>query len=137
MTHIGGNVEADTSNGDVTIQDVEGLVYADTSNSDILIRNVQGVLEAETSNGSIVTDIPAMPADKVRIKASNGPITLYVSDRVNARIKMKTSNGRILINHPRIPPRTASRKTFEGTIGNGGNLLSVKTSNNTITLERL
>jgi len=138
MNRIAGNVQVDSSNCGIIMQDVEGTVFGDTSNADIQFRNVGGVLGAETSNGSILAEISTMPAEEVKIKTSNGPISLYLSDELNARIEMKTSNGTIAIRHPGIVPQTAAGNTFQGVLGNsGGTLLSVKTSNSAIILERL
>ena len=86
---ISGSVELDTSNGAIAVLGVIGDVVADTSNGAIVMRDVTGDVHADTSNGSIdLTNI----AGTVLADTSNGKIEL---EAIDGKVDANTSNGSI------------------------------------------
>jgi len=80
---------ADTSNGSIIVQNVEGMLDLNTSNGMIRVVDFRGELYADTSNGMIDVD---RAEGILRLDTSNGMIE--VSDVV-ATVDAETSNGRI------------------------------------------
>lgn len=82
-------VDADTSNGAITIETVSGRLDLDTSNGAIAALQVTGDVVADTSNGAIsMWEV----AGNVRADTSNGRIDL---ERIVGAVDADTSNGDI------------------------------------------
>ena len=63
----------------------------------------------------------------------NGSIRLNVSPDINANLNIRTANGRITTNLP-VDTTRATRRRVEGTLGDGGSTLRLKTVNGSVTL---
>jgi len=86
---VSGRVDLDTSNGAITVLGVTGDVVADTSNGEIEMWEVTGDIRADTSNGRI--DLEGIVGN-VRADTSNGSIDL---ERIAGEVNADTSNGSI------------------------------------------
>jgi hypothetical protein len=149
ITNCAGKINVNTSNGSITAEDINGSVIAHTSNGRIRLENIDGLTNAvttngsiqifnavnigtlKTSNGSIKAHIINMSND-VDIKSSNGSITVYLPNDLDANIRAITSNGRIKLHEFPITVCDVTKTKVLGSIGNGGNLLELKTSNSNI-----
>ena len=144
-----GKITANTSNGSITAEDIKGSVIAHTSNGRIKLDNIDGLTSAVTSNGSIQifnslhigtvrTSNGSIKAhvinmnNDIDINSSNGSITVYLANTLDADIKAKTSNGKIKLHDFPITVNDISKTRISGLIGNGGNLINLKTSNSNI-----
>lgn len=132
----GGDLAAVTSNGPIEVRGAEGYVTARTSNGGITIEDCGGVLELQTSNGPISAGIPAVRGD-VAITTSNGPVTLRITESLDARVVATTSNGRIAANDLPLLLSESSGTRIAGTLGDGGPTITVTTSNGNIDLSGL
>lgn len=153
-----GALEARTSNSGVELTDVEGPVVLQTSNGGIRVRDVRGALEAVTSNGAINASLREVePGKPLRLQTSNGSvelaldglrnnelvattsnasITVRLPAGVSAQVKAQTSNASITTDFD-VTTRRVSKNELEGTIGSGGPLLTLTTSNGSIKLLKL
>jgi len=86
---ISGRLDLDTSNGAITVYKVTGDVRADTSNGEIEMWEVTGDIRADTSNGRI--DLEGI-VGSVRADTSNGSIDL---EKIGGEVNADTSNGSI------------------------------------------
>ncbi|MCK5828393.1 DUF4097 family beta strand repeat protein, partial [Candidatus Bipolaricaulota bacterium] len=83
------DVDADTSNGAITIRGIEGEFNIDTSNGAIDLAELVGNVHADTSNGRI--DVTGFRGT-LDLETSNGAIDI---EDVEATVDARTSNGRI------------------------------------------
>ncbi len=82
-------LEAETSNGSVTLQDIQGKVYGRTSNGAVKAISIQGLVDIQTSNGSVtIQDITG----DAELKTSNASVT---AERISGKLKADTQNGRV------------------------------------------
>ena len=132
-----GNIIASTSNGAIEIEEVMGVVSAFTSNGAIDVEKVTGVVELETSNGPIDAEVPDIGDNGLRVRTNNGSIELDLASDLSAGIEAKTSNGDIEVNELELIVKEVSKERLRGKIGNGGKMISCKTSNGSITLSKL
>lgn len=152
---LAGDLEAQTSNGGVELEDVDGRLVVRTSNGSIRGSAIRGTLDATTSNGavrvafervqgrrsiravtsngSIDLDLPEVAGD-VEASTSNGAITLRLPSSTSAEVRAVTSNSSITTDFDVRVRGRMSKTNLEGTIGNGGPLLDLKTSNGAIRL---
>lgn len=93
---VSGRLDLETSNGAITVLDVTGDVVADTSNGEIEMWEVTGDIRADTSNGSI--DLEKIDGE-VNADTSNGSIR-YEGTPVDEDNTLHTSNGSITVRIP-------------------------------------
>ncbi len=161
LVRVKGDVEARTSNGNIEVEDVSGNANLHTSNGSIRAETSRGSFEATTSNGRIVASLKD-PANTwpVRLRSSNGHIELTLDTRQVPDVHVSTSNSSILLRMPadvnaRVHAHTSrhsgvnsefgelhgdtdhSRGEVEGTIGRGGALVDLETSNGSIKITKL
>jgi hypothetical protein len=152
---VRGDVEATTSNGSVELTECTGAANLKTSNGRIQADGVRGPFEAttsnakiearllevsgslptklRTSNGAIQLTLEEPPKTDVVLTTSNGPITVRAPSSLAATVKASTSNGQISTSFRVAGEKSKTR--LEGTVGAGGPLLELATSNGSINLE--
>jgi DUF4097 and DUF4098 domain-containing protein YvlB len=111
--HLRGGKDAallQTSNGRITVEQVDGRVDAATSNGLVHAVHINGSLRAKTSNGRVIAD--QIDGD-CRLETSNGSIRVRDAD---GSVWASTSNGRIIVSAT--PPATGEvvLRTSNGSI---------------------
>src|SRR6476660_5679754 len=152
IRHLKGTLNAETSNGPVELMDIDGAAEVHTSNGHIRAEGIRGALEATTSNssihatlekvdcavrvqssnGGIDLTLPPNTQSAVRAHTSNNGITLHLPGEVNARLSAATSNASISSDFEMRMRGEISKHHIEGTLGNGGPLIDLSTSNGQI-----
>jgi hypothetical protein len=156
-TGLKGDLSFKTSDGDIRLNDVEGRLQVRSSDGAITLDNVRGDVEAHASDGNIevsgvLTGLNLRASDgdiKVRVQpgskmtspweigTSDGSVEAAVAPDFAAQLWLHTGDGDIDC----VLPVTVEGKTtghnVRGTIGTGGSLLTIKTSDGDITLRPL
>ena len=133
-----GELNAETSNGTMELTSVTGPINAHTSNGAIHGKDLQGgPLDLSTSNGSIDLAVLTNPVPAIRAHTSNSSITLRVAGETNARLSASTSNGSITSDMEMRVRGEVSKNHMEGTLGSGGPLMDLSTSNGSIRILRM
>ncbi len=147
-----GDLDAQTSNGPIELDDTEGALTlhttnghihadavkgafnADTSNGGIKATVVRaaGEVRAETRNGSIDLTLPGGLTAGVRAHTSNDSITIRLAEPVNVRVSAHTSNSSISSDFDTRVRGDIRHNDFDGSIGSGGPLLDLSSSNGSI-----
>jgi Toastrack DUF4097 len=155
VASLHGDVNATTSNGRIELADVEGSAVVQTSNGRVQIDSLHGELDAKTSNGPIRAQVvdPRRPlslrtsngsveltvagsfSNDIRANTSNGPITLRLPDSTSAHVRART-RGRISTDFPVTRQGSNEEHRLEGTIGSGGAMLDLESSNGSIRIAR-
>jgi DUF4097 and DUF4098 domain-containing protein YvlB len=157
--NLKGNLDASTSNGGIEVEDLEGSAVLKTSNGRVHAEDVRGQIEAETSNGGINVHVAkADSGHPIRLDTSNGGIdvtldqptqndviastsnagiTVHLAPSIAARVKAHTSNGSISSDFDVKVQGQINKHSLEGTIGEGGPMLELTTSNGSIHLVKL
>jgi len=153
---IQGTLDVETSNGSVEVSGITGDTFLRSTNGRIRAEVRKGGFEATTSNGSIDVRLQE-PADRpVRLKTSNGgievdltaprdvrastsnaPITVRIPPDAGANVSAHASNSSITSDFEVTVHGLLNRHVLEGTIGKGGPMLDLTTSNGGIHLLRL
>jgi DUF4097 and DUF4098 domain-containing protein YvlB len=154
---IRGLVDARSSNGTLEVADVIGDATLHTSNGGIRADVRKGAFEATTSNGTITARLIESDSHPVRLESSNGRIDLTLdavrevhADTSNSSItvRLPSSAGAMVRAHTThssidsdfdvsVHGGMISKHRLEGTIGSGGPLLDLGTSNGSIKILRL
>ncbi|WP_056728003.1 DUF4097 family beta strand repeat-containing protein [Agromyces sp. Soil535] len=131
----GVDVSGSTSNGAIKLRAV-GEVDVETNNGRIELEDVAGGVQAETSNGRI--DGRDLSGDGVRVSTSNGAIELSLGEPQD--VEASTSNGAIEVTVPpdsyRVLTDTSNGSTEIGVPNDpdGAFTLDLRTSNGSITV---
>ena len=138
LQDIDGAVEIRTSNGHIRADGIRGALDATTSNSSIhaMLDKVDGSVRVQSSNGGIDLTLPPNTQAAVRAHTSNNGITLHLPGDVNARLSAGTSNSSISTDFEMRMRGEISKHHIEGTIGNGGPLIDLDTSNGQIRITK-
>jgi Putative adhesin len=157
--NLKGSLDAVTSNGSAELQNVEGTTSIKTSNGRVRAEAIRGGLEVETSNGGISAQVSKIEAGKsvrlytsnggvdltmdvfnqneIHAQSSNGGITVHLPSNINAQVRARTSNSSITSEFDVRMQGQISKHNLEGTIGNGGPVLDLSTSNGSIRLLKM
>jgi hypothetical protein len=157
VLHVNGPLQAQTSNGGIEASGHTGNATLHTSNGTIRVEINKGALEATTSNGGINARLMQPdPTQPVRLESSNGHIELSMDavrevrastsnssivvrmpESVNARVRARTSNSSITTDFDVLTRGLQGKHSLEGTLGSGGPLIDLSTSNGSVRLLKM
>jgi hypothetical protein len=123
------NVDAGTSGGSVTAENLEGRVQLRTSGGSMTLKELTGLVEARTSGGSISVE---HSEGEIHARTSGGGITVSNSQGI---LEFRTSGGSIQLNDV---DGTVTARTSGGSINaksnHVGDHLDLRTSGGSITV---
>jgi DUF4097 and DUF4098 domain-containing protein YvlB len=131
-----GNLTATNSNGDIDIDDIEGYVTASSSNGNVDVRDTTGNGDVSSSNGKVFAEVRAF-LDGTDVHSSNGAVTVYINPSLDADLEIYSSNGKVSAHDLTLDRTMDTNKRIEGTLGNGGDEISVYSSNGDVDVYKL
>jgi DUF4097 and DUF4098 domain-containing protein YvlB len=131
-----------TTNGAVNVEGLRGSLEVSTSNGRIRARIAQTdpgkPLRASTTNGSIDLTVESLQDNDVRASTSNGSITVRLPSPLNARLRASTSNSSVSTDFDVLVKGGVQSKTrLDGSVGNGGPLIDLSSTNGSVKLLKL
>jgi hypothetical protein len=127
------------SNGGITITGVSGNVRFDTTNGGVKLQDVGGRVNGETRNGGLNVTLSGSRWDGegLDVETSNGGVNLMIPDGYNAELETRTVNGGLRIDFPiTVQGELTGRRGLSTTLGSGGPLVRVRTTNGGVTIRR-
>lgn len=129
VTDVEGNkIQAETDNGRIELHNIfADVIKADTDNGKIDMKNIEGEIIGKTNNGriSLVTDDLNQSID---LHSDNGRVDIQSKNKpTNAVLDLNTENGRVSV---------FGKSNWDTVIGEGENIVKVKTSNGRITISK-
>lgn len=126
-----------THNGGIRVEGVHGRIDVEGLNGGVSMRDVQGEVRGGTTNGGVVL---ALTGDRwvgegVDLETTNGGVTIVVPERYSARLETGTVNGGLHVEFPVTVQGMVGRRLVT-TLGSGGPLIRVRTTNGGVTLRR-
>lgn len=131
------DLDARTHNGGIGVDGITGRIDVEAVNGGIAMRNVGGDVRGHTTNGGVKL---ALSGDRwegrgVDLSTTNGGISLDIPERYNARLETSTVNGGFNIDFP-ITLQGRIGRELNTTLGQGGALIRVRTTNGGVKLAR-
>jgi Putative adhesin len=112
-------------------------LVARTLRGNIEAKGISAKLQAVATNGSITASLGATDfSGPVDLKSLNGSISLTVPGDINAQVHLDTLNGEIATDIPITVSGGFRGNSLDGTIGRGGQSLSLSTLNGNVELRR-
>jgi DUF4097 and DUF4098 domain-containing protein YvlB len=132
------DLDLTTHNGGIRVEGVQGRIDVEALNGGVSIRNVQGDLRGGTTNGGVTLflDGDRWVGEGVDLETTNGGVTVVFPERFNARLETGTVNGGMNVDFPITVQGMVGRR-LSTTLGSGGPLIRVRTTNGGVTLRRV
>ena len=129
------NLRANTANGSISAENVNGNVSLRSENGVITATSLKGSFSLDTTNGSINADCTDLGGDG-HLQTTNGSITLALPRSADALIDATTTVGRINSNlSANKLNKGVVGETLQARLGVGSHHLEAKTTNGSIRLE--
>lgn len=124
------NLEAETHNGGVSVEGIEGKMDLRAVNGGISLREVGGDVRAETTNGGVSAQLggTVWKGEGLDLETTNGGVTLEIPRNYNARLETGTVNGGMNIDFP-ITVQGFIGRRITTTLGQGGPRVRATTTN--------
>ncbi|MBZ5638376.1 MAG: DUF4097 family beta strand repeat-containing protein [Acidobacteriia bacterium] len=134
---IAGSLDARTSGGHVDVENVTGDAVLRTSGGSVKARNAGGRVIAKTSGGSIEVSFARGNARGGELETAAGSVEVTVDPSASLTVDATTSAGRISTDFPLQVTGSIGSSSVHGTIGKGGESLTIHTSAGSIELRSL
>jgi DUF4097 and DUF4098 domain-containing protein YvlB len=124
------NLDADTHNGGISVEGVEGKMELHAVNGGISLREVGGDVRAETTNGGVTAQLSGSTwkGEGLDLSTTNGGVGLEIPRGYNAQLETGTVNGGMNIDFP-ITVQGFIGRRITTKLGNGGPRVRAMTTN--------
>jgi len=136
LARLDGEVEI-SPNADLSADQAVGPLALATRNRNITLDRVSGDVSVTNRNGSVdVTSAP--PLGNLTVENRNGSVTLTLPEHAGFTVQADTTNGDLEndFNISQTGNDDSNRKSYAGTVGKGGPLVRVTTSQGDINLKK-
>ena len=133
------DLDLKASNGGITILGVSGNMRFDTTNGGVKLQDVGGRVNGTTRNGGLNVTLSGnrWDGEGLDVETSNGGVTMTIPDDYNAELETRTVNGGLRIDFPiTVQGELTGRKGLQTTLGSGGPLVRVRTTNGGVKISR-
>ena len=132
-----GNLDLQTRNGGITIEDVEGRLTFRTTNGGIRLKNVNGDVRGSTTNGGVSVELAGggWRGEGLDVETTNGGVKMAVADGYSARLEATTRNGGVRSDIA-VVVQAGDERTLNADLGGGGATVRLRTVNGGIHVAR-
>jgi hypothetical protein len=129
------NMNLRTTNGGISIRDVDSKVDFRTTNGGVKLVAVNGDVKGQTTNGGVDIELDGSfwSGEGLDVETTNGGVKLTVPGHYSARLEASTDNGGINIDGVNQSRRSRDITTQ---LGSGGAPIRVRTTNGGVRLTR-
>ncbi len=131
------NLDLESLNGGIGIEDVSGDIRFRTTNGGIKLIGLKGDVNGSTTNGGLRVELVGdeWEGEGMDVRTTNGSVTVYVPEGYSARLESGTVNGSFRIDFPiTVQGRIDRRITAE--LGGGGQTIRAFTTNGSVAIKR-
>lgn len=135
IVEVNGDIDVTTANAKVACKCTSGHLRARSSNGKIEVGGHEGSVDAATSNGVIKASLDALGDSGVSLTTSNGRIALELPEQPDADVDIRVENGHIR-NDLDLEDMNGSDGDgrVRGRVGKGGPPIRLRTSNGTVSV---
>ncbi len=134
ICEVNGDIDVTTANAKVACRCTHGHLRARSSNGKIELGGHRGSIDASTTNGIIRASLESVGEVGVNLTTSNGRIVLDLPAETDADIDMRVENG-LIHNDLDLEQQSGDENGWvRGRLGKGGCPIRLRTSNGTISV---
>jgi DUF4097 and DUF4098 domain-containing protein YvlB len=132
------NLNLETLNGGIRIEDVEGEIRADATNGGLKLSQLAGDVDVHTTNGGVSVELhgDSWTGRGLEASTTNGGVKVWIPKDYNADLETGTVNGGIDFDFP-ITVQGRISKQIRATLGDGGPTIRIKTTNGGVRLKEI
>ena len=133
------DLDLNANNGGITIRGVSGNLRFNTTNGGVKLTDLAGRVNGSTRNGGLSVELGGArwEGDGIDVETSNGGVTVAIPDGYNAQLETRTVNGGFRSDIPlTIQGELSSRRGISTTLGSGGPMVRVRTTNGGLKIAR-
>jgi DUF4097 and DUF4098 domain-containing protein YvlB len=138
LTHFKGEMDLQTGDGHQEIDAVDGTLRARSGDGHITAAGRFDILELGTGDGRI--EARALPGSTMTsswtLHTGDGSVNLELPANFAADVDLHTSDGHVTVDIPVEVEGRLGNKNIRGKINGGGNLLTVRTGDGSIRLQK-
>lgn len=129
----GLNLALHTTNGGISIRDVESSVQFRTTNGGVKLAGIGGDVKGQTTNGGVDVELEGHSwiGEGLDVETTNGGVKIAIPAQYSARFQASTNNGGFHVDHPGAVQgrRDRQARDIDVQLGAGGAPIKVRTSN--------
>ena len=127
------------SNGGITVSDVRGTMRFETTNGGLNLSRLAGDVTGSTVNGGVNIELTGTTWDggQVQLTTRNGGVNISVPENYSAHFQTETVNGALRSELPVNLPSDARSGKNDFSIGAGGPVIHVTTTNGGVKLKKV
>jgi hypothetical protein len=131
------NVALRTTNGGISIQDVDSKVQFATTNGGVKLVRVEGDIRGRTTNGGVDVELEGQfwQGEGLDVETTNGGVRLVIPEHYSAQLEAHTNNGGLNIDVPGAVQGRSQRDAVMQ-LGSGGAPIRLRTSNGGVRVTR-
>ncbi|MEK6322887.1 MAG: DUF4097 family beta strand repeat-containing protein [Acidobacteriota bacterium] len=138
MRNVRGDLTLHTGDGRIDVSGIDGSFRAETGDGRVHVNGRFDVLDVKTGDGGI--DAMANEGSKLetnwRLNTGDGNLTLRLPVTIAADVELETNDGSIDFDLPVTVSGRQGKREVHGQINGGGKLLSLRTGDGSIRLEK-
>jgi DUF4097 and DUF4098 domain-containing protein YvlB len=143
-SRLSGDIRVRSGDGSIRMEKIEGRLDLETTDGTIVLDAKPSVLRGRTGDGSIRLHVApdSTMAEDWELTTGDGSITLTLPPSFNAELDAESADGSVRSSHPAIhleertgEDRRERRRTLRTTMGQGGKVFRVRTSDGTVRIE--
>jgi DUF4097 and DUF4098 domain-containing protein YvlB len=135
--NLKGELDVETGDGSVTVDDLEGDATLDTSDGGVTLSGKLAKLRVKTGDGSVTVraDSGSAMGSDWSITTEDGSVAVYLPDTFNADLDAQTGDGRVRTElDVKGSVQAENQRSLHGKLGQGGQLLRIRTGDGSISL---
>jgi DUF4097 and DUF4098 domain-containing protein YvlB len=124
------DLSATTSNGGISVEQVDGRMDFEAENGGIAVRDAAGSISAHTTNGGVSARLTGTSwrGERLDLRTTNGGVSLDIPQGYNAELETGTVNGGMEIDFP-VTIQGRINRRIRTTLGRGGPMVRAVTTN--------
>jgi hypothetical protein len=132
------NMNLRTTNGGISIREIDSKVDFRTTNGGVKLTGVNGDIKGQTTNGGVDIDLDGTfwSGEGLDVETTNGGVKVTLPDNYSARFEASTDNGGLNVDIPGVTQQDRRRRNVSTQIGSGGAPIRVRTTNGGVRLTR-
>jgi hypothetical protein len=128
-----------TVNGGITVSDIRGNLRFEATNGGINLKRLAGEVAGSTVNGGMNLELMGTTWDgsQIQVTTRNGGVNISIPENYSAHFQTETMNGSLQTEFPLNMPGELRSRNHDFTIGAGGPLIHITTTNGGVKLKRV
>lgn len=134
LARLDGQVEI-SGKEDLSAERAVGPMILNTRNRNVTLERIAGDVSVTNRNGSVDV-MSAPPMGNVTVENRNGSVNVTVPDEAGFSVRAETTNGDAENDFSLEATGSDTHKSFGGTVGKGGSLIRISTSQGDVSLKK-